>query len=200
MKTDFVTECGQSGAWKIDSFTVEEKDLGLFNMQLIMHGGSNRRVTPGTYFRLTRGEGFCKTVVMTNTPAEIYDLQPLFNYGTGNVLINGLGLGIAVWELLKKPDVAKITVIENSQDVINLTGKLFKDNPRVEIILADCFEYKPPKDAKYDFVWHDIWDAICSDNLEQMAKLHRKYAKRAVIQYSWCKDECRRAKHRYGGW
>jgi hypothetical protein len=34
------------------------------------------------------------------------------------------------------------------------------------------------KGKRYDMVWHDIWDDICSDNLEGMAKLHRKYGDR----------------------
>jgi len=68
----------------------------------------------------------------------------------------------------------------------------FKDDSRVEIIHADAFEYKPPKDVKYTCVWHDIWDDICGDNLPEMTKLHRKYGKKAIYQDSWCKHLCKR--------
>ena len=63
---------------------------------------------------------------------------------------------------------------------------------RVTIINADAFEWKPPKDQRYDVVWHDIWDNICGDNLPEMTKLHRKYGKKTDWQGSWCKYECKR--------
>ena len=57
---------------------------------------------------------------------------------------------------------------------------------------ADALEYKPPRGEQYDVVWHDIWPNICTDNLPEMHKLHRKYGRRCNWQGSWC-----RAEHEY---
>ena len=64
------------------------------------------------------------------------------------------------------------------------------NDPRLEIIHADAFEWKPPKGVRYNCVWHDIWDYICTDNLPEMHKLHRKYGRRCDYQESWCRSVC----------
>ncbi len=110
----------------------------------------------------------------------------------GKVLVNGLGLGVLLKALLDKGDITEVTVIENSEDVINLVAETYLSDDRVSIIHADAFEWKPPKGKRYDFVWHDIWDYICADNLPDMHKLHRKYGRRTSHQESWCRDRCER--------
>ncbi len=36
--------------------------------------------------------------------------------------------------------------------------------------------------------WFDIWDDLCTDNLEQMKILHRKFARKAAWKGSWGKE------------
>jgi spermidine synthase len=103
-------------------------------------------------------------------------------------VINGLGLGVCLKAILEKTEIESVTVIEKSKDVINLVEPSFLDDPRVTIIHADALEWKAPRNVKYDFVWHDIWDDICTNNLETMGTLHRKYARRSGWQDSWCRD------------
>ena len=144
----------------------------------------------GTYTKLMRN----KTIIMSDTPAEIIDHSYFVYKAKGNVLINGLGLGWVIEALFRKEEVENITVIEKSQDVINLVGKHYIDkcpeNKILTIIHADALIWKAPKGIKFDAVWHDIWDYICSDNLEDMKKLHRKYGKRTKWQGSWCRELC----------
>jgi hypothetical protein len=175
---------GVSGNWKVERFTISESasEMSLFSYKA-------RRPDPGTYTKLTRGGH----VIMSDTPAELRDLMPLEWNAKGHVLINGLGLGVALAICLKKAEVTRVTVIEKSEDVIFLVGTHFKDNPNVEIIHADAFEWKPPKGVRYGAVWNDIWDDICADNLPEMHKLHRKYGKRSDWQGSWCRGECERS-------
>ena len=59
-----------------------------------------------------------------------------------------------------------------------MVAPTYIQDKRIKIINEDAFEFKPPKDKRYDFVWHDIWDDICTDNLPEMTKLHRKYVKK----------------------
>jgi len=183
-KIDINVPDGSSGEWKVETFTVEEKELS----QVLSAWKTGRAVPAGTYKRLVRkGE-----VVMSNTPDEIYDSMYFVGRAKGSVLLNGLGLGVVLKQLLEKPEVDEITVIEKSEDVIKLVAPTYANETRVNIIHADAFEYAPPKGKRYNAVWHDIWDNICSDNLPEMKKLHRKYGKRTDYQESWCRDICER--------
>lgn len=178
---------GQSGDYRIDTFTVSKKDAEIDLLRGLFNGG---RSTPaGTYKRLWRDE----IVVMTNTPDEIRDIYPLYFNAKGHILLNGLGLGVALKMVLGEEKVRFITVIEISYDVINLIAPYFKDD-RVQIICADAFEYKSSKGTRYNAVWHDIWDNICSDNLPEMHRLHRKYGRITDWQGSWCRYRCEKSK------
>ena len=177
---------GKSGNWEISSFTVKPEELS----EMISIFKTGRGVPAGTYKKLTRGGH----VIMSNTPDEIRDFTPFLSNAKGVILINGLGMGCLVKALLEKEAVEEIIVIEKSLDVINLVAPYFNDK-RLTIINDDAFTYQPPKNKKYDYIWHDIWDDICADNLPEMAKLHRKYAKRVTcFQDSWSKGECQRQK------
>ena len=170
-----------SGPWKIEKFTVSDKDIGTF--RLAMQG---RYLPAGTYPRLVhRNRG----VVMSDTPAEKSDHYDFVRRAKGHVLINGLGIGMCLNAVLKKHDVEKATVVEIDADVIALSGETYLSDPRVEIINCSAFDYIPPKGIRYGAVWHDIWDSICEDNLEEMATLHRKYGRRCDWQGSWCKEQ-----------
>lgn len=175
---------GISGNYRIEKFTVSKKDADFFNLrQSINRRG--REIKAGTYRKLVKNN----TIIMSNTPAEIDDHYGIITYGKGNILINGLGLGVVVSSLLQKKEVISITVIEISKDVIKLVASIYDKDPRVKIINADAFSWIPPK-VKYDYVWHDIWDNICSDNISEMITLHHKFGKRCFWQRSWCKELC----------
>lgn len=182
----------ESGRYRVEEFTVTQQQADIENLRASIGAFSARPIDPGTYKRLMRDD----VVLMSNTPAEIEDHWEMIHKSTGSVLINGLGLGVCLTAILEKDDVEDVTIIELSQDVIDLVGPIFADDSRVKIICIDAFEWKPPKGKKYDVVWHDIWDYITEDNLEDMHKLHRKYGKRAVWQGSWARYQCERARGR----
>lgn len=185
MKIEVNVPDGVSGKWSVSTFEVPKEDLSQM-LSMMKYG---RGVPAGTYKRLMRGG----EVIMSNTPDEISDFLGFYYKAKGSILINGLGIGVTLKALMEKPEVTDITVIENSEDVIKLVASSYQD-PKVTIIHADAFTWNPPKGKVYDCVWHDIWDNICADNLPEMAKLHRKYARRAKYQESWCKYRCQRQK------
>ena len=187
MKTDIDIPCGASGEWRIEEFIVTEEDAKLFNLRARFNIGS-REIEVGKYKKLLRGE----TLVMSNTPSELDDHSWFISIAEGNILVNGLGLGEVLVALLKKKEVKSVTVIELSEDVIKLVAPHFSKDKRVNIIQANALEWKIPKGTRYDCVWHDIWDNICSDNLEEMKKLHRKFGRHTKWQSSWCRDLCER--------
>jgi len=179
---------GISNDWRIESFNVPKNDIS----QVFSLMKTGRGVPPGDYKRLKRNG----TLVMSNAPDEIRDFIRFVYRAKGNVLVNGLGLGVLLKALLNKKEVISVTVIEKSKDVINLVADTYLKDKRVTIINADAFEYKPAKDAYFDAVWHDIWDYITADNLPEMKKLTRKYGRKASYQESWCRAQCELAEKR----
>lgn len=176
---DVPVPVGVSGEWRIEEFEVVDDSLG--EIRAILKRDPFEHVPPGKYKRLMRNSD----VIMSNTPMEIETNIDFIRNAKGNVLINGLGMGMVLTAILDKPEVESVTVIESSPDVIALTGPTFIDHPKLTIINCCAFEYKPPKGKRYDAVWHDIWDYLCGDNVAEMRRLHRKYSRRSEWQGSW---------------
>lgn len=174
---------GEKGEWKIEKFKVEHL---AFSYAL-----EGRPVPLGEYTRLIRGE---KTLVMSDTPAEQRDHYGFYYRAKGEVLIAGLGIGMILEAVIKKPEVAKVTVIEISQDLIDLVAPTYKARygDRLEVICADALEWKPPKGKVYDAAWFDIWDTITEDNLPDMRRLTRRYGKAAAWKGCWVRHLCER--------
>jgi hypothetical protein len=179
---------GVAGDWRIEKITVSQVEADLFNFGNSLNGCSDRDIDPGTYTRLM----YQGTVVMSDTPAEKRDHLEFISRAKGHILINGLGLGYAVEACGRKSSVQRITVIEKSSDVLLLSKQhyLNKYPDKVEIIHADAFTWTPPKGARYDAVWHDIWNHIGSDNLKEMDQLHQKYKGISDWQGSWGRRDC----------
>lgn len=168
----------------IKRFRLTESDC------LIPRIRGDRFIKPGNYTRLMVG----KTLMMSDTPKEYYDHVGLFWRARGRVLVHGLGLGCALHVLLRKPGVDHVTVVEKEPDVIALVGRVFTSRfpkRRLTIIEGDAFTWKPKRGECWDVVWHDIWPAICADNLAQMATLNRRFGRRAKWQQCWSQDRCR---------
>ena len=187
----------RSGDWSIEKFTVSEDDAKFHNTRaMFSFGGGGRTIEAGNYTKLKRGGA----IIMSDTPAEVRDHSYFLYKAKGHVLINGLGLGWVVEALFTLKRVKTITVIEKSKDVINLVKQHYYNKcPKdkyIIIVHADALKYKPQKSQRYGAVWHDIWDNICGDNVEDMKKLHRKYGGRTDWQGSWCRAECELANKR----
>jgi hypothetical protein len=189
MKVDIDVPDGISGKWKVETINISGEDAKWDIMRACISSSSGGRYVPeGVYKYLKRGD----VVVMSNTPDEIRDQLGFVYNATGDVLINGLGLGVTLKLILAKPEVTSVTVIEKSEDVIKLVSPTYLIDKRVNIINADAMEYKPPKGKKFNAVWHDIWDYICGNNINDMIKLHRRYGNRTKWQGSWARYQCER--------
>jgi hypothetical protein len=177
---------GTSGDWSVARFTVSEAEAKFSALRAAIKG--EHAVPAGTYTALRYGGRTSGEIVMSDTPGEMRDhLEPVYR-ARGHVLINGLGLGMVLAAVLRKPAVTQVTVVELSKDVIQLVAPHYVD-PRLTIVHADAFKYTPPRGSRYEVVWHDIWPTICSDNLKEMRQLRRKYARRATWQGCWSEDQ-----------
>jgi len=199
---------GRRGSWEVKRFTVKVEDAKRFNLGLMFQGGQGHRtIAPGTYTGLYRDkkEPGRNDPWMSDTPAEMLDHSYFVHEAVGRVLITGLGIGLCIHNLLLKPEVKQIIVVEKEADVVALVAPHYKD-PRVRIVHADAFEWKPAMmpGAKFDFAWHDIWPEINADHCPEIAKLVRHYQPYVVKggQSAWCQEEMRwkRDEDRNRGW
>lgn len=92
----------------------------------------------------------------------------------GDVLIAGLGIGMVLVPILKKKEVRSVTVIEKYAEVTAPVAP-HVGSPKLKIIVADIFDWKPPKGTRYDCIYFDIWPDICEDNLKEIALLHQRF-------------------------
>lgn len=189
---------GRSGDWAVQGFEVtkEQSDLDRLRAAINGHG---RWVPPGKYTKLTH-KGY---TIMSDTKDEMMDhTEPIHaaRHG-GHCLVNGLGLGMVANAMLEV-GAAKVTVVENSLDVIKLAAPYYEQmwGSAFEVVHSCAFEYKPPRGTQYNYVWHDIWPDISADNLQGMARLHRKYARRCREQGSWAKRLCQRERSKERQW
>lgn len=139
-------------------------------------------------------------LVMSDTRDEYRDHAFLGIEAKGRVLLHGLGLGCALKLVLAKDEVEHVDVVEIEQDVIDLIGPYFTDDPRVNLIHADAFEQAKrwPRGTKWDAVWHDVWASKSVDDLAEHARLLRSFARRAGWQGAWAHEELQRL--RAAGW
>ncbi|MCK9596527.1 hypothetical protein M0R19_05045 [Candidatus Pacearchaeota archaeon] len=175
------------GDWSVDHYEVTKEEASFYNMRAAMNRDMWGRIKPGTYTRLIRKN----TVVMSDTPSELYALNRLNHCPRKKLLITGLGLGCAVRNAFAescntKPS-EKVVVIEKSLEVIELVGKqlLEEYKDRLFIINGDAFEIRFKKDIIFDFGWHDIWDTICADHWPEIKKLKARFRINCKAQAAW---------------
>lgn len=124
-------------------------------------------------------------VVMEDSARELRRHAPILRHGRGRVLVSGLGLGCVVRGLLAKPDVDHIDVVEIDPAIIRHFGAEFAADPRVTIHLGDAMTYRWPRNARWDFAWHDV---VCvkGDSLTLIhARLVKRFARRCGRQGWW---------------
>ncbi len=197
---------GQQGVASVKHFTVSKADSERTLFYSAIRGERWGEVPAGRYVQLTvNGE-----LTMTDTKMERMTNYEFLNRANGRVLIAGLGLGMIVHAALGKPDVSHITVLEKYQDVVDLVAPSVERvaKRRLSIVTADALTWAAPKGQKWDTIYFDIWPNVCQDNLEEAAKLSRKYSPRLNRANpkrwmgGWRIDELRadRDADRRGGW
>jgi hypothetical protein len=165
----------KQGIAEIVHFEVSEADSEFTKIRAVATRDRNAYVPPGKYVKLCVDGA----IVMSNTPMEVRSNRQVVRFATGDVLIAGLGIGMILNPILGKENVHSVTVIEKSQDVIDLVGKSYMTNhpqsSKLRVINANIFDWKPMKGLRFDTIYFDIWTNICVDNLEEIRKLNRRF-------------------------
>lgn len=164
---------GRSGQVRIDHFEVPDQ----FDPRWIQH--PEEMVAPGRYVRLMVGGD----VVMSDVAMEQRTNREAVLAAQGHVLIAGLGLGMVLLPILRKPAVASVTVVECSPDVIGLVVPHLRaaagpDSVKLTVIGGDIQHWRPGPDAGriYSTIYFDIWTNVPNGgDYAQMKALHKAF-------------------------
>ena len=188
----------RSPNWAVEKIHLTEDDVRIGNIRAAIHCTPEQECPPGDYTKLiheTMG------VVMSDTPFEVRSNLPIIRRARafgGDILLNGLGLGWVVENLLRMDQVTSVTVVEKDGELAEMIGLLLESDERYSCVVDDALEYRPPRGRRFSCVWHDIWSTICYDNYEQMKTLTRRYARRCDWQACWSRDLVLRDHRRFG--
>lgn len=167
---------GKKGRAAVSHFTVTDEIS-----KKSQDAGGLWRVDVGKYAVL-RIDG---DIVMSDTKMERESNQDIIDRAHGDVLIAGLGIGMLPAAMLTKKEVTSITVIDDSEDVIDLVAPHIKklaaesgSGYRFNAHKADAFKLASFMTInwtmKYDVIYFDIWSTI-EGNAEEMLILRNLY-------------------------
>lgn len=162
---------GHSGPWSIEpGHVIDGRAYRL---------GADDPMPPGCriLFHSQRG------IVMSDAPHQVMTLQPGIAACTGRVLVCGLGLGVFLAQILMKPDVESIVVMEVDRDVIALVWPAFQDS-RATLIIGDASSYPQNVLGRFDAAFIDIWDTDSGRDLQDRDALLERWkpwASRVVV-------------------
>lgn len=117
--------------------------------------------TPFSIAELRQGED----IWMSTTQLELEGLIIPVRRAKGRVFTSGLGLGCFAWLAALKSSVSSVTVVEQSQEVIDLImPQLMRADPKIAAkIRPICspLEYHWANcEDKYEFIYLDIWGSL----------------------------------------
>lgn len=99
---------------------------------------------------------------MTDYPIEQIQIDHHLRAMHGDILVGGLGLGYAAVKLCERDEVQSVTVIELSQDVINLVAEHIA-HPKLTVICADLDKWVVDQatlgELWFDFAFYDTWQS-----------------------------------------
>ena len=160
---------GVSGDFEVAHYTNTTTD-NMWQLYLDMKQESNLN-----YCVLLHSD--CDMPIMQDSEAEYREHQWLWDNATGHVLIGGLGIGMVNVALLTNPNVTSVTIIENSQDVLNLVWPHCAKDNRFNLIQADIETWNPPSGSQWDIAWFDTWTTANSLSCSEYETLMRnKYS------------------------
>lgn len=77
-----------------------------------------------------------------NNKNEINEFYSSYDLSYGDVLLSGLGFGILAQWIASKPEVKSVTVVEFSQDVVDMFLKNNKLHEKIKLVVEDIGLYK----------------------------------------------------------
>jgi hypothetical protein len=141
-----------------------------------------------------QSDGATPGVLTSDLPIEIYSQFIEFRKCHGKVLVGGLGIGMAAWMIQNLPKVTTVTVVEQSQDIIDLIQHQIPS--KIKIVKDDLFNYleHSAKSENYDSAYFDIWygtgESCWVDNVVPLYRLSRAAGIKGYLG-AWGESEMR---------
>lgn len=154
------------------------------NWSIVMHNDDRAWSYPGRY----TGIEIDGIMYASDEAKEIVDYLPFLRRAQGRILLTGLGLGLCLQALLRKPEVEHVTVVESSADVLAVVAPYHLsrfDNSRMSLIHADAFDWQAPTGTRFDIGYHDIWPLAAGFYWPQHVALFEHYQHVCAQQDSW---------------
>jgi hypothetical protein len=113
----------------------------------------HQRQAPGWMF--TRSQ----KIWMSLTQMEIESQAPMIAAAYGHTVIAGLGMGFALYNIAKKPEVTRVTLLEIDTEVIGLLDKVsdwrnWPGTDKVELLIGDARVYRPGAPGRFSVRRH----------------------------------------------
>lgn len=88
----------------------------------------------------------------------------------GNILIGGLGIGFDNEIIMTMNNVQSVTIIENSQEIIDLVWPYCKKDDRFTLIYDDIFTWNIPENSHWDYMWSDVYIPLMYPDFKEHAR------------------------------
>jgi len=95
--------------------------------------------------------------IMKDSILEYQTHKWLWENATGDILVAGLGIGFLNKELIDNHTFDSVTIIENSQEVIDMVWPYCAKDSRFTLIKEDIETWNIPEDSHWDIGWFDSW-------------------------------------------
>jgi hypothetical protein len=115
-----------------------------------------------------------------NSDSEIKAMYSSYDLASGDVLVSGLGFGILALWLCSKPDVTSVTVVEISEDVIEIFKKHNTIPKKLNLVNDNIITYNT--DKKYDSILLDHYE---KQNPDWILRDIQKICKRINHNFFW---------------
>lgn len=210
-----VVPVGSNGSARVEHLVVTEEQAKFQALRAAINPHRRERpIEAGTLCQLYVNG----TMMMSDAANEHSTNSTVVHKANGDVLIAGLGLGMILLPLCRKPEVRSVLVLENNVDVMSLVTTpirqaLGKDAEKLTVFWTDAFQWNPAQGQMWDVLYFDVWPTITTDNLMGITKLKRRYARRLrrdnpkAWMGAWCEEQLRAKKRRkdrddslYGGY
>jgi hypothetical protein len=177
----------RKGRARVECYTLTHKRCEEVNWMIVLHCEDRAFAYPGKYTGL-RVDGI---TVTSDEAHEIADQLPFIERATGRVLLTGLGIGMCLQALLRKPEIDHVTVVEECADVLYLVEPHYRaifGLDRFTCVHADAFCWYPPIGTRFDYAYHDIWPVATGWFWPQHKQLFAHYDGYVTEQDSWRGD------------
>ncbi len=109
---------------------------------------------------------------MVDDPPHWRAMEIYAEHSEGDVLCAGLGLGLIVHALARNPKVASITVVEQSQDVIDLISPHLPTDKHITIVKDDWYGIYRRAEHRWGGIIVDIW--VANGAAEKQDQFHHE--------------------------